>query len=314
MKRPFGPYLFYLPYAAPQHAWGKLRPIDLQNTPSVYQSPQVTSGPYKLVNLLDEQRYTLAPNTYFASTTFHGPFLAQLVYQSYSSIPQLTQAVQHGEVDVGQGYMEYDLPALAHMPSNIKVLQSATAAYVHLDFNIANPQLRDMNVRKAIQQSLDICGLIKTILHMPDCARRATQVEPPPSLYYDATIQPPAYDPASARKLFAQAGWLPDTHGQLRKVGQAFTIRLVTTSDHPLRAAVAQAIQRDLQAVGVEVQISYYPLTTFFGVYTRGGILATGAYDMALFTYADSPEPDDEYGVFHSSQIPDSLHPDLGNY
>jgi peptide/nickel transport system substrate-binding protein len=314
MKRPFGPYLFYLPYAAPQHVWGKLRPIDLQNTPSVYQNPQVTSGPYKLLNLLDGQRYTLGPNTDYTSTTFHGPFLAQLVYQSYGSVTELIQAVQRGEVDVSQGYMENDLPALSHLPSNLNVLRVATAAYEHLDLNNASPQLRDLNVRQAIQQSLDICGIIKAVLHMPDCARRATQVEPAPSLYHDATIQPSVYDPASARKLFAQAGWLPDTQGKLRKAGQAFTLRLVTTSDQPLRAAVAQAIQHDLQAVGIAVQISYYPLSTFFGVYTRGGILATGAYDMALFTYANSPEPDDEYAVFHSSQIPDSVHPDLGNY
>ncbi len=314
MKRPFGPYLFYLPYAAPQHAWGKLQSIDLQNTPSVYQAPQVTSGPYKFLSLLDGQRYTLGPNTYYTSTTFHGPFLTQLVYQSYGSLSELIQAVQHGEADVSQGYMEYDLPALTHLPSNLSVLQDPTAAYEHLDFNNASPQLRDVTVRKAIQQALDICGIIKTVLHMPDCARRATQVEPLPSLYYDATIQPSAYDPASARKLLTQAGWRPDAHGQLRKAGQAFVIRLATTSDEPLRAAVAQAIQHDLQIVGIGVQITYYPLSTFFGIYTRGGILATGAYDMALFTYANGPEPDDEYAVFHSSQIPDSLHPDLGNY
>jgi len=314
MKRPFGPYLFYLPYAAPQHAWGKLRPIDLQNTPSVYQTPLVTSGPYKFLNLRDGQRYTLGPNAAYTSTTFHGPFLAQLVYQSYASVAELIQAVQRGEADVSQGYMEYDLPALARLPSHMNVLQVASAAYEHLDFNNASPQLRAVDVRKAIQQALDICGIIKTVLRMPDCARRATQVEPEPSLYHDATIQPPAYDPASARKLLAQAGWLPDTHGQLRRAGQPFMIRLVTTSDQPLRAAVAQAIQHNLQTVGIAVQISYYPLNTFFGVYTRGGILATGAYDMALFTYANSPEPDDEYAVFHSSQIPDSIHPDLGNY
>lgn len=314
MKRPFGPYLFYLPYAAPQHAWGKLQPIDLQNMPSVYQTPLVTSGPYKFLNLFDGQRYILGPNTYYTSTTLHGPFLTQLVYQSYGSVAELIQAVQRGETDVSQGYMEYALPALTHLPSNLNVLQGATAAYEHLDLNNASLPLRDVNVRKAIQRSLDICGIIKTVLRMSNCARRATQVEPAPSLYYDATIQPPAYDPASARKLFAQAGWLPDTHGQLRRAGQAFTMRLVTTSDQPLRTAVAQAIQHNLQTVGIDVQISYYPLNTFFGVYTRGGILATGAYDMALFTYANSPEPDDEYAVFHSSQIPDSVHPDLGNY
>ncbi|MBV9229373.1 MAG: hypothetical protein JOZ18_08675, partial [Chloroflexi bacterium] len=109
MKHPFGPYLFYLPYAAPQHAWGKIQPIDLQNTASVYQAPQVTSGPYKLANVLNGQRYTLVPNTYYASTTFHGPFVSQLIYQSYGTIAALSKAARAQESDVTMGYMEYDL-------------------------------------------------------------------------------------------------------------------------------------------------------------------------------------------------------------
>ena len=314
LNHPFGPYLFYLPYAAPQHAWGKLQPIDLQNTSSVYQAPQVTSGPYKMASLLDGKRYTLVPNLNYKSTTFRGPFVAQLVYQAYDSAVALSDAVRRGEVDVSEGYREYDLPTLAHLPANMRVLQVPTAAYEHLDFNTANPLLQDLRVRRAIQQSIDICGIIQTVLHLPDCSRRATQVEPSPSLYADAAILPSAYNPAAAKNLLAQVGWLPNAQGQLIKAGQVLTVHLVTTNDNPLRMAVAQAIQRDLVALGIQVQVTYASLDTFFGLYTKGGILATGAYDLALFTYANSPEPDDEYAVFHSSQIPDRNHPSDSNY
>ena len=66
--------------------------------------------------------------------------------------------------------------------------------------------------------------------------------------------------------------------------------------------------------VGIQVHVLYYPLGPFFAVYTRGGILATGAFDLAMFGYQNSPEPDDESGVFHSSQIPTAAEPNLGNY
>src|SRR5437764_9782134 len=56
---------------------------------------------------------------------------------------------------------------------------------------------------------------------------------------------------------------------------------------NPVRAAVAARIQQNLRAIGIQVTVAYYPLNTFFGVYTRGGILAMGAYDLALFTYAN---------------------------
>jgi peptide/nickel transport system substrate-binding protein len=314
MKQPFGPYLFYLPYAAPQHAWGHLRPIDLQNTPSVYQAPQVTSGPYKLVSMADGQRYTLAPNTYYTSSTFHGPYLAQLVYQGYANAAALSAAARSQSVDVTLDYMEDDLPDLAHLPTGVNMLEASAAAYEHLDFNLARPFFHDSNVRRAIQMAIDTCGIIRSVLHAPDCSRRATQVEVPPSLFYDASIQPAPYDPAMARRLLAQAGWSPNAQDILSRQGQLLSLRLVTTADNPVRAAAAQAIQRDLRAVGIQVQIATYSLNSFFGLYTQGGILATGAYDLALFTYANSPEPDDEYGVFASSQIPDAAHPDLGNY
>src|SRR5258708_9086793 len=39
MKRPFGPYLSYLPYAAPEHVWCHFQPIDLQNRQDIFQAP-----------------------------------------------------------------------------------------------------------------------------------------------------------------------------------------------------------------------------------------------------------------------------------
>ncbi|HXR65912.1 MAG TPA: ABC transporter substrate-binding protein, partial [Ktedonobacteraceae bacterium] len=78
LKQPFGPYLSYLPYAAPEHAWGHFQALALQDQPSVFQAPTVTDGPYKLALFTAQQGYTLVPNTDYHSTTFHGPFLSQL--------------------------------------------------------------------------------------------------------------------------------------------------------------------------------------------------------------------------------------------
>ena len=314
MKQPFGPYLFYLPYAAPQHAWGHIRSIDLQNTPAVFSAPTVTDGPYTLSKYSDGQAYIMTLNPHYHSTTFHGPFLSQLIFRAYSDVNTLSAAAMQQQTDVSQGYMEYQLPALAHHPSSVRVLETATAAYEHLDFNNAKPLFQDVRVRRAIQMAIDKCALLNSVLHTPNCDRAVSQVEPPPSLVYDPAIPPSIYNLAGARTLLAQSGWLPGARGILTRHGQSFVIRLVTTADNPLRAAIAQQVQRDLQAIGISVVIAYYAPGPFFAVFTRGGILATGNYDMSLFTYANGPEPDDEYGVYHSSQIPSASNPYLGNY
>ncbi len=314
MKQPYGPYLSALPYAAPQHAWGHLSPLALQNTPSVFQAPSITDGPYAVSKYVDGQSIVMTPNSYYRSTTFHGPFLSQLTYRAYSDVHTLSTAALQQQTDVSQGYMEYQLSLLAHHPSAVRIVQTATAAYEHLDFNNANPLFSDVRVRRAIQMALDKCALLTRTLHAPNCDRAVSQVEPLPSLVYNSTIPASVYNPAGAKALLLQAGWLLNTHGIVLRHGQSFKIRLVTTADNPLRAAIAQQVQRDLRAIGIQVTIVYYPLSTFFGIYTRDGILATGNYDMSLFTYANSTEPDDEYSVYHSSQIPSASNPYLGNY
>lgn len=314
MKRPYGPYLSYLPLAAPQHAWSKLQPIELQNTESVFQAPQVTSGPYKVLSWQDGQRYVLVPNTYYKSSTFHGPFVARLLYQAYATSAALSMAARKQNVDVTMGYLEADLPVLARLPATVQLRTVAAAAYEHLGFNLARPPWQDSRVRRAIQLAIDVCGMLKTVVHASDCSRRATQVEPSPSLYYDASIQPVNYNIASAKQLLHQVGWLPDAQGMLRKNGQALKIQLVTTAQNALRAATATFIQQQLQTIGIQVQINTYPLGTFFGVFTKGGILASGQYDLSLFSYADTADADDEYAVFSSAQIPTDTQPDLGNY
>ncbi len=314
MKQAYGPYLFYLPYAAPQHAWGHIRPLDLQNTLSVFQAPTVTDGPYKLSKYVDGQSYIMTPNPYYHSTTFHGPFLSQLIFRAYSDVNTLSVAALRQQTDVSLDYMEYQLPLLAHHSSGVRVLEASTAAYEHLDFNNANPLFQDVRVRRAIQMAIDKCALLLTILRAPNCDRAVSQVEPLPSLVYDPTISASVYNPAGARALLAQAGWLPNANGLVTRHGQPFVIRLVTTAGNPLRAAIAQQIQRDLRVLGIQVNVTYYSLSSFFAIYTLGGILATGDYDMSLFTYANGPEPDDEYDVYHSSQIPSASNPYASNY
>src|SRR5258708_2439834 len=139
MKRPFGPYLSYLPYAAPEHVWGHIQALDLQNHAEIFQAPRVTDGPYKLALFIDKQSYTLMPNPDYASTTFHGPFLEQVMYRAYPTFEALVAAVRGGQVDIAEGVTEDELAALGQLPAGIHVQISSAAAYEHLDFNLASP-------------------------------------------------------------------------------------------------------------------------------------------------------------------------------
>lgn len=314
MKQPFGPYLSYLPYAAPEHAWSHFQPVDLQNQSNIFQAPTVTDGVYRLKHFVAQQSYTLEPNPFYHSTTFHGPFLAQLTYRTYPTAAALSAAMERGQVDVAEGFTENDNASLRKLPAGFQVQVSQASAYEHLDFNLAHPLFQDRDVRQAFQLAIDRCALLRDVLHASDCARALGQVEPLPSLVNVPDLHASAVNLQAARSLLAAVGWKPGAGGRLYKQGQPFVVTLATTSQDALRAAVAIRLQQQLGKLGIQVKLAFYDLATFFGVYNRGGILATGAYDLALFGYANAPEPDDEYSVFHSSQVPNAAHADLDNY
>ena len=137
MKHPYGPYLSFLPYAAPYHAWSTLHAFDLQNDRSILLAPSVTSGPYRLSAFVDGQSYTFVPNSFYRSTTFHGPYLSHLTFRVYASTSAALAAMRAQQTDVVEGYMEYELPSLAHLPANYHLLATPAASYEHLDFNLS---------------------------------------------------------------------------------------------------------------------------------------------------------------------------------
>jgi peptide/nickel transport system substrate-binding protein len=304
LKRPFGPYLFYLPYAAPEHVWGKLPPIELQNTKTVIQYPAVTSGPYKLDHVEGTERYVLVPHERYASSTFHGPYLRRLIYQVYSDEAAMQRALQAGTVTVIQG-------ALSPGGAQMQQMTIRAASYEHLDFNLEKPLLQDLRVRKALQAALDVCSLLQKQLKQNDCTRRVNQVEPPPSLYADPSLPGVPYNQQGALHLLAESGWKQGPDGLLRRGEETLSLRLVTTSQ---RRPLVETIKQAFRAIGIQLEPVYVSAGKLFGGLTRGGVLASGAFDLALFASSLGPEPDDQYAVFHSSQVPSVQHPEALNY
>jgi len=318
-SQPFGPYLLYLPFPLPQHAWGSIADKDLGNTPSVNIEPKVTNGPYMVQSYAEGQSYTLVKNPYYHSTTFHGPFLDSLVFKGFASKDSQIEGVKAGETDVTQDYTIDDLAKFTGLPSNVTVQVTPAIEYEHLDFNMGKAIFQGdagLHIRKAIAESIDRCVIINDVLKQSDCQKYlANTVEPPPALD-SANVSPPAYNLSAAKADMQAAGYTQQPDGTWKDAsGQPFPVlQFVTTSGNTTRANNAQIFQRDLKQLGITLNLNFYKAGKLFGDYASGGILATGQYDISEFAYSDSPDPDGNYGVFHSSQIPSAQNPTGGNY
>ncbi len=311
--RPFSSYLFFLPFAAPEHAWGSIANKDLINTQDVNVAPRVTSGPFMVSDFASNQSYTLVPNPNYKSTTLHPTVLEKLVFKGYQSKDALIAGYQAAETDHAEDFTPGDLQKLNGLPG----LQVTPAIFTeHLDFNLQNPVLQDVNVRKAIAKAINRCQIIEGLLHKQCSELSTNSLTPPPSPFYDPST--PGYDfSLDAAKADMQAAGWDCSSSPCKKNGQAFpTLRLVTTSGNPLRADTVQLIKDNLAALGIPVTVDgqLYPNAALFSDFASGGILATGKYDLAEFAYS---YPLDGYGslvYFQSNQIPTEQNPAGLNY
>jgi ABC-type transport system substrate-binding protein len=315
-RHPFGPYLAYLPYAAPRHAWGAIPDGELAGRQAITLAPQVTSGPFMLSSYTDGDgingpRFVMVPNPYYVSTTLHHSVLDQLIFQSYYDVTSALADYQNGAIDQVQNLQAGDLPGVQGLPG----LQiSPTIGYIHLDFNLTNPMLQEVDVRKAIEESIDRCQLIQTALNQSCDTLRVDTILPRPSPDFDPTNTTYAFDLTQAKADMQLAGW--DCSLEIcTQNGKPFpTLNLVIYTGAPYDA-IARLLKQDLAALGVPISLHAFDSQTMFADFTRDGILTTGAYDLAVYGYNFTLDSDvNLYPSFHSSAIPSARNPTGQNY
>ena len=115
----------------------------------------------------------------------------------------------------------------------------------------ANP-LQDKRVRQALNMAVNRSLIVDRILH--GAGRATGQLVPEGFVGYDATIKPPAYDVAGAKKLLAEAGY-----------PQGFKITLTSPNNRYVQDdKTAQAVAQMWTRAGVATSVDVLPANAFF--------------------------------------------------
>jgi len=154
---------------------------------------------------------------------------------------------------------------------------------LYIAMNTTRGPLRDVRVRRALNLAVDVETILKTA--WAERGIRAAGAIPPGIAGYDSTRAPFPWDTAGARRLLAQAGF-----------GRGFALQLWRNRRGEL-ARVAQAVQQDLAAVGVRVEIVERDAPAVRAAVRNGGAdLYLGDW------YADYPDPENfTFPLFHSA-------------
>jgi oligopeptide transport system substrate-binding protein len=157
-------------------------------------------------------------------------------------------------------------------------VRKLTLGLLYVGFNTQRKPFDDRRVRQAFNYAVNKEAIVREITRMGSIL--ATGALPWGMLGYDPELQGYAYDPATAKRLLADAGY-PDGAGfpavQLWSVDQAESTK-----------AELAAYQRDLAEVGVQVDIHFAPDWP-----TYRAMLEQGQLPMfRLAWHADIPDPD----------------------
>jgi peptide/nickel transport system substrate-binding protein len=132
----------------------------------------------------------------------------------------------------------------------------------HIDFNLDNPILADIRVRRALAHGANRQLICDELFFGRQPVAHGTQ--PPKSVYYNPDVMQYPFDPIRAKELLAEAGWLPGARGIRFKDGKPLKLVLMTTSGNKMREQVETILQSQWRDLGVQIEIKNQPAKVFF--------------------------------------------------
>lgn len=307
LSAPFEPFLAQWTDGAlapiPEHVFSKIKPGDVLKSPENLK-PSVTSGPFTVTESKPGNEYTVTrnPNYYLASQGL--PHLDKIVFRVIGDQDTILKDVQAGNAN-SAWFLDVTKKSSYAKLTNYSIVTAPVAAnFEAIYFNLKNPALQDVNVRKAISMAIDQPTLISTARHGEAtalCTDHPSAFKPG----YQPDVVCPKYDPSGAKAVLQKAGYTLGSDGIFAKNGQKLVFNYSSTANNAWRAEDEDILQQDLKAIGIQLKITNYPASTFFGTFLPQG--KVGSYDLAEFENSFTYDADDS-SIGSSSQIPSAAN------
>ncbi len=297
----FAPFMDYLTFGIlPSHLLGELSFAEMVDSP--FNMAPVGSGPYRFENLLvEEGQIAGVVLTAFEDYYAQPAYVEQIAFRYYPDSAAMWEAYQGGEIN-GLGQVPLELLPQVLADEGLKTYSSRLPQLGLVFFNLDNrdvPFFQDAGIRRALLLAINRQHIIDSLFN-GQAILADGPIFPGTWAYYGG-IERVAYDPEAAISLLREAGYtIPAEGGSIRanEEGTRFSFELLYPDDAQ-HQAVAQALQADWAAVGVEVSLT---ATAYDQLVSER--LDTRLYQAALvdLNLSRSPDPD-PYPFWHQAQI-----------
>lgn len=232
----------------------------------------VGTGPFKLKVMRPEEAIVLERNPGYWGRDAEDRQLPFLDAVRVTLVPDKDTEVSeflNGHLSMVTGMSLPNLAALADSVDPVtgaqrfKVLSIPAMAVQYYAFNITRPPFNDVRVRRAFALSLDKHRLVDTVLHGLAVAAKHGLVAPGLSNYPYHRVPGIPYDPDSARRLMAEAGY-PGGKGFPRVQLQ------VNTNGFGYRSVASEAQEMLGKELGVAITVTAVSPLTYYDRVERG--------------------------------------------
>lgn len=248
----------------PRHVFEGTPPAKLRSHPAITQpaGKMVVSGPFNITAWQPGAQITLTPNPHFSVR----PHLDRIVIRVVPDLTTRLMEVQAGKIDIVHAISAFEqIPPLRRQAPFLRFVREDGRFMEYVAWNPKTvPAFADRDVRYALSLAIDVDEIVRA-LQMEGFVTRAAGPYSPifTQLTDTARFRPLRADPARARAILEEKGWRDtDNDGIREKDGKPFRFTLQTNTPNQRRADQAQIIQRQLRAVGVDVQIRTYEFGT----------------------------------------------------
>ncbi|HVR39650.1 MAG TPA: ABC transporter substrate-binding protein [Thermoanaerobaculia bacterium] len=246
-------------------------------------------GPYRVVNYSTDEFVELEA---FDDYIGGAPAIKRLTLRIIPDGTTRVLELRRGSVDFEVNQIPFENVAEFEKSAKHQVVKKPGSVWQYLAFNLHDPILKKVEVRRAIAHAIDRDRIVQDLL-------RGLGV-PTDSMFAQGhwaraeNLPTYPFDPAKAKQLLDQAGYRdPDGDGPRPRFKLSF--KTSTDIEANLRA---QMMQQMLKNVGIDVSIQ----SSEFGVFFED--IGKGNFQMYSLARNGIGDPDFAYVIFHSSNIP----------
>jgi peptide/nickel transport system substrate-binding protein len=263
-KEIYAPYdIQFIRGALPKHV---LDGRDIDRAQDYNRAPLGT-GPYRVVEWKAGEYILLERVPHYWRGDEY-PKIRRLLFKFVTNTNTRISQLESGEVHIVALVPWDKYREVAAVPS-IVVHRTPGNAYEHVTLNERQvPAFADVRVRRALIMALDRELYARTILS--GLAPVVNGPIQPVSWAYASDVRSYPYDPAKARALLDEAGWQPGADGIRERTGRRLAFTLVTQAGYAIRENMAQAIERQLRDVGVDVSVQLQDGTALSAIWFEG--------------------------------------------